>query len=70
MTVLLIEPILDRYVAQVERREKDWSSKEVEALLLKLRDFGLPQVMDACETILIYGPLDGETALSQYMSAN
>jgi hypothetical protein len=37
MTVLLIEPILDRYVAQAERREKDWSPKEVEALLLKLR---------------------------------
>jgi hypothetical protein len=37
MSVLLIEPILDRYVAQAERREKDWSPKEVEALLLKLR---------------------------------
>lgn len=37
MTVLLIEPILDRYVAQAERREEDWSPKEVEALLLKLR---------------------------------
>jgi hypothetical protein len=37
MNVLLIEPILDRYVAQVERREKDWSPKEVEVLLLKLR---------------------------------
>jgi hypothetical protein len=37
MNVLLIEPILDRYVAQAERREKNWSPKEVEALLLKLR---------------------------------
>ncbi len=37
MNVLLIEPILDRYVAQAERREKDWKPKEVEALLLKLR---------------------------------
>jgi hypothetical protein len=38
MKVLLIEPILDRYVAHAERREKDWSAKEVEALLLKLRE--------------------------------
>jgi hypothetical protein len=38
MHVLLIEPILDRYVALVERRERDWSAKEVEALLLKLRE--------------------------------
>jgi hypothetical protein len=37
MSVLLIEPILDRYVAQAERREKDWRPKEVESLLLKLR---------------------------------
>jgi hypothetical protein len=37
MNILLIEPILDRYVAQTERREKAWSPKEVEALLLKLR---------------------------------
>jgi hypothetical protein len=37
MNVLLIEPILDRYVAQSERREKDWKAKEVAALLLKLR---------------------------------
>jgi len=37
MTVLLVEPILDRYVAQAQRREKDWSPREVEALLLKLR---------------------------------
>ena len=27
MNVLLIEPILDRYVAQAERREKDWEPK-------------------------------------------
>jgi hypothetical protein len=38
MNALLIEPILDRYVAQAERREKHWSAKEVEALLLKLRE--------------------------------
>ena len=37
MSLLLIEPILDRYVAQAEKREKDWKPKEVEALLLKLR---------------------------------
>jgi hypothetical protein len=37
MSVLLIEPILDRYVAQAEKREKDWKAKEVEALLLRLR---------------------------------
>jgi hypothetical protein len=38
MNALLIEPILDRYVAQAERREKNWRPKEVEALLLKLRE--------------------------------
>ncbi len=38
MSILLIEPILDRYVALSERRKKDWSPKEVEALLLKLRE--------------------------------
>ena len=38
MKVLLIEPILDRYVAAVQRGQKEWSAKEVEALLLKLRD--------------------------------
>ena len=37
MSALLIEPILDRYVALVEKRERNWSPKEVEALLLKLR---------------------------------
>ena len=37
MNLLLIEPIVDRYVAQAERRKKDWSPGEVEALLLKLR---------------------------------
>jgi hypothetical protein len=37
MSVLLIEPILDRYVAQVEKRDKDWKAKEVAALLLRLR---------------------------------
>jgi hypothetical protein len=38
MNVLLIEVILDRYVAQAQKRHKDWSPVEVEALLLKLRD--------------------------------
>jgi len=38
MNVLLIEAILDRYVAQAQRRRKDWSAAQVEALLLKLRD--------------------------------
>lgn len=38
MTVLLlIEPILDRYVAQAEKRQRDWKPEEVEAFLLKLR---------------------------------
>lgn len=37
MNVLLIEPILDRYVAQAEKRAKTWSAKEVAELLLKLR---------------------------------
>ena len=37
MSALLIEPILDRYVALVEKRERNWTPKEVEALLLKLR---------------------------------
>jgi hypothetical protein len=37
MNVLLIEPILERYVAQADRRGKDWSAKEVATLLLKLR---------------------------------
>jgi hypothetical protein len=36
MKVLLIEPILDRYVAAVQRGHKEWSAQEVEALLLKL----------------------------------
>jgi hypothetical protein len=38
MTVLLIEAILDRYVAKAQKRQKDWSPAEVEALLLKLRN--------------------------------
>ena len=38
MSALLIEPILDRYVALAEKRERNWSPKEVEALLLKLRE--------------------------------
>jgi hypothetical protein len=37
MSLLLIEPILDRYVAQAEKRAKDWKPREVEALLLRLR---------------------------------
>jgi len=38
MKVLLIEIILDRYVAKAQKRQKDWSPAEVEALLVKLRD--------------------------------
>jgi hypothetical protein len=38
MNVLLIEVILDRYVAKAQKRQKHWSPAEVEALLLKLRD--------------------------------
>jgi hypothetical protein len=38
MNALLIESILDRYVAQAERRDRTWGPKEVEALLLKLRE--------------------------------
>lgn len=38
MKILLVEPILDRYVTTVRRKQKDWSAKEVEALLLKLRE--------------------------------
>jgi hypothetical protein len=38
MNVLLIEPILDRYVAEVQRGQKEWRAKEVEMLLLKLRE--------------------------------
>jgi hypothetical protein len=38
MSALLIEPILDRYVALAEKRERHWSPQEVEALLLKLRE--------------------------------
>ena len=38
MTVLLIEPILERYLAAVQRGRREWSAKEVEALLLKLRE--------------------------------
>jgi hypothetical protein len=37
VNVLLIEAVLDRYVAQVQRRKKDWSAAEVEALVLQLR---------------------------------
>lgn len=38
MNVLLIEIILDRYVAKAQKRLKDWSPAEVEALLVQLRD--------------------------------
>jgi hypothetical protein len=38
MNILLIEAILDRYVAKVERRKKDWTSAEIEKLILKLRE--------------------------------
>jgi hypothetical protein len=38
MNILLIEAVLDRYVAKAQKRRKNWSVAEVEALLLKLRD--------------------------------
>jgi hypothetical protein len=38
MTVLPIEPTLDRYLAAVQIGQNEWSAKEVEALLLKLRE--------------------------------
>ena len=38
MSALLIEPILDRYVALAEKRERSWTPKEIEDLLLKLRE--------------------------------
>jgi hypothetical protein len=38
MNVLLIEAILDRYVAKAQRRIKGWSPAEIEVLLLKLRE--------------------------------
>lgn len=38
MKILLIEPILDRYVAMALGRRKEWSANDVEALLLKLRE--------------------------------
>jgi hypothetical protein len=38
MSALLIEPILDRYVALAEKRERSWTPKEIEELLLKLRE--------------------------------
>jgi hypothetical protein len=37
MNILLIEAILDRYVAKAQRRRKDWSAAEIETLLLRLR---------------------------------
>jgi hypothetical protein len=38
MNLLLIEVILDRYVAKALKHQKDWRPAEVEALLLKLGD--------------------------------
>jgi hypothetical protein len=38
VNVLLIEIILDRYVAAAQKRQKDWSPAEVEAVLVKLRE--------------------------------
>ena len=38
LNILLIEIILDRYVAKAQKRQKDWSPAEVEELLLKLRE--------------------------------
>ena len=37
MSLLLIEPILDRYVSQAEKRKKEWPPNEVLELLLRLR---------------------------------
>jgi hypothetical protein len=49
MTVLLIEPILDRYVALTERRKRDWPPKEVEALMLKLRQ----EILDCLKSSML-----------------
>jgi hypothetical protein len=38
MNILLIEAILDRYVAKAERRQAQWSAKDVEMLLRQLRE--------------------------------
>ncbi len=38
MNIFLIEAVLDRYLAKVKRSQKQWSAKEVEALLLNLRE--------------------------------
>lgn len=38
MNILLIEMVLDRYVAKAQKREKDWRPAEIEALLVKLRE--------------------------------
>jgi hypothetical protein len=38
MNVLLIEVILDRYVALAQKRRKDWKPAEVDTLLSKVRD--------------------------------
>ena len=55
MNVLLIESILDRYVAQAERRHKNWQPKEIEALLLELRgrNLAVPQVIVPARSWLI-----------------
>jgi hypothetical protein len=37
MNVLVIEAILDRYVAKAQRRRKPWTVAEAEAMLLELR---------------------------------
>jgi hypothetical protein len=51
MSILVIEPILDRYVALAERRGKDWNPREVEALLLKLRE----EVLDCLKHSATHG---------------
>jgi len=38
MNIFLIEAVLDRYVQKVKRSQKQWTAKEVEALLLALRE--------------------------------
>jgi hypothetical protein len=60
MNALLIESILDRYVAQAERREKNWQAKEVEALLLKLRE----EVLQ-CLKWSLFAPFNPDSAVER-----
>ncbi len=38
MNIFLIEAVLDRYLAKVKRSQKQWTTKGVETLLLRLRE--------------------------------